>query len=85
MQTLQYLTPSEKNNTITIPKKWYGKHIGVIFYQATPEPESGEKPTVDPKNKKPFVIDRRFLKTMRMCTNPAMMSDNLIRADRDAR
>jgi len=32
MQTFQYLTPSEKHNTITIPKKWYGKQMGVIIY-----------------------------------------------------
>ena len=78
----QVVTPNEHRNNIPIPKEWYGKRIGVILY---PMPVEPDKQQTYETAQKSFRVNRRRLETMRVSGNPAMTSENLIRADRDAR
>ena len=72
----QVITPDEQRNNILIPKEWYGKKVEVIL---VPIPAETQSPA------KPFRVNRRRLESMRVSGNPVMLSENLIRADRDAR
>ena len=70
------ITPDERSNSILIPEEWYGTKMEVTFTPVPPE---------TPPAPKPFVAPRHRVGTVRASGDPAMLSENLIRADRDAR
>ena len=72
----QVITPDERRNSIPIPKEWYGMEVEVILFPV---------PAKTPPAAKPFFVPRRRVGSARASSNPAMLSENLIRADRDAR
>jgi hypothetical protein len=41
----QVFTPTEKNNTVTIPREWYGKEIEVIAFPISEEAKLQTKAT----------------------------------------
>ena len=75
----QEITPDERRNSILIPKEWYGKRVDVVFFPAS----SNAEPS--PQGGKPFKVNRRHLESMRVSVATELLSENLIRADRDAR
>jgi len=80
----QVMTPDEQRNSILIPKEWYGMRVEVILFPVAPDTETDFSPSPLP-NAIPFKVNRRRLKSMRVSSVPELLSDNLIRADRDAR
>jgi len=75
----QVIMPGEHRDNIPIPREWFGKRVEIILYTA---PTEAEKP---PPNTTPFKVNRRRLESMRAPGSPGLLSENLIRADRDAR
>ena len=75
----QVIMPGERRNNIPIPRAWFGKRVEVILYTA---PEDAEKPL---PNAMPFKVNRQYLESVRAPGSPGLLSENLIRADRDAR
>ena len=89
MKTLEKPTPAlfrevvtlnERCDNIAIPKEWFGMRVEVIAF---PVPVDAEGVTPSPKV--PFRVNRRRLETMRVSSTPELLSENVIRADRDAR
>jgi len=75
----QVIMPDESQNNIPIPREWFGKRVEVILYTS---PADWEKP---PANATPFKVNRRRLESKRAPCPTGLLSENLIRADRDAR
>ena len=80
----QVVTPDEQCNSVHIPKEWYGRQVEIILFPLSPDTETDFSPLPLP-NAVPFKVNRRRLKSMRVSSSPELLSDNLIRADRDAR
>ena len=78
----QVVTPDERCNSVRIPKEWYGRRVEVILF---PVPSNVEADVSPLPGATPFKVNRRRLKAMRVSATPELLSENLIRADRDAR
>ena len=74
------ITPNEHCDNIAIPKEWFGMSVEVIVF---PVPSNAEG--IVPSPKVPFRVNRRRLESMRVSSTPGLLSENVIRADRDAR
>ena len=81
----QVITPSERHNRIFFPKELYGKRVQVVFFPATTEKGMENDQPKPLRNTKPFIPPRHRVGTMRVSNNLVLLSENLIRADRDAR
>ena len=75
----QVIMPDERRNSIQIPKEWFGKRVEVILYTTI---AGVEKP---PSNATPFMIKHPRIKSKRAAGSPELLSENLVRADRDGR
>jgi len=73
------IMPGERRNSIPIPKEWSGKRVEVILYTVVADVE---KPS---SNSKPFKVNRQRLESMRASGSTGLLSENLVRSDRDAR
>ena len=75
----QVITPDEHRASVHIPREWFGRRVEVLIFPVPMEMETAPIPA------KPFKVNRRRLESMRVSSSPEFLSDNLVRADRDAR
>ena len=75
----QVITPGEHCDSVHIPRQWFGRRVEVLIFPLPADTETA------PPAAKPFRVNRRRLESMRAPSSPEFLSDNLIRADRDAR
>ena len=74
------ITPNEQCDNVAIPKEWFGMKVEVILF-----PIPADAKDAPPPHGMPFRANRRRLESAHAPSAPGLLSENLIRAERDAR